>query len=439
MRGVFTKKKVLIGACLLALGIAGFYLVSLQTENPSYLQKIYPEQEIKDVGDKHYRVGTDDIYVARISVGGVVLYQIYEKTNSRYRFFTTEEEPRLLKEVEVVTPPNDADEALNRNFFMRDITEDGIEELFVRVLRSGSNLSEWEIIKPEGGALASITIRGQKDNPLWVEFDEIGTRGSTVWLDWHGSDMQGRNYYRLEGNELVYEKGVRIAFANGSEECRVSVSNAGDADFTFIETKLCAEITYAEDNKLAFDRYFIQSPDQLAFMTELYYAKSNPNLSYLAQVYDKECEVPNGAATFGGAKTFRDLLQRAEAAEALKITSEGHKVLIIPCGQGAYQSWYLPAYYDGNTYTPIALASIDRDGKRQVYRTATELYYSAETDTFSYRGAGNGMHTCWQEGQYKLVGKELVLQKYIADWDCEDADGEQDEGEVIYDINNSGE
>jgi hypothetical protein len=122
MRHIKNKKIALaLFAFLLVCGLA--VLASFNKGNaPDYLHKIYPDQEIRDTGDKQYRVGSDDIYVARISIGDTVLYQIFEKSNDKYRFFTTDEKPRLLKEVEVITPPQNADEALNKNFFLRDVT-----------------------------------------------------------------------------------------------------------------------------------------------------------------------------------------------------------------------------------------------------------------------------------------------------------------------------
>lgn len=119
-----------------------------------------------------------------------------------------------------------------------------------------------------------------------------------------------------------------------------------------------------------------------------------------------------------------------------KTTPEG-KVLILPCGRGVYQDWDLPVFYDEYTYTPLTVEVVGEDGKRITDQTATEFGYNPQTDTFTSHAKGNGVNSCWTEGEYKLVGRELVLQKFSADWDCEDLKGRDYEGEVIYDITSS--
>jgi hypothetical protein len=305
----------------------------------------------------------------------------------------------------------------------------------VRALSSGSNLSEWEVLKLENSELVNIMVKDQKDNPQWVEFDDIGNRGDRVWLRWHGSDMQGKDLYNLEGNELVLMKSVRIKFIDandGGDDCEVSVRDGDSTDYVFVERIACENI--ARDSSLNFDRYFFLIPEQIVFLNQLYNAKSDPKLSVLAHAYSEQCEDIINTAILAGVRDFNGLIQSAERDRPVKITSEG-KVLILPCGRGAYQDWDLPVFYDGNTYTPLTLTHIDSDGKRTEQSTAVSLGYDPETDTFSYHAAGNGVHSCWEEGEYKLVGRKLVLQKFIVDDDCEDADGEQDEGEVVFDIN----
>lgn len=442
---IITRKNVIFGLILLSVALVLWLAVSIEIYKrdnaPDYLQKIYSNQNISDAGDKHYKIGSKDLYTARISIGGTVLYQIFEKwvelddegkewTNGKYRYFTTEEEPKLLKEVGVFTPPQDANEALNTNFLLQDITGDDVEELFMRVLSSGSNLSEWEILKLDGDTLVNITIQGQKENPTWVTFDKVGNRGGYVWLEWHSSDMRGRNLYKLDGNELILERTVRIKFVDGADDCDVSVKDGDDTDFTFVERTACENIP--RDGSLNFDRYYFLIPEQILFLSQLYNAKSDPKLSVLAEAYSDNCEAIINTAILAGVRDFNGLLQSGQVHE----TSDG-EVRILPCGRGAYQDWELPVFYDGNTYTPLTLTHIDSAGKRTEQSTAVSLGYNKETDTFSYHGGGNGVHSCWEEGEYKLVGRKLVLQKFTADFDCEDADGKQDEGEVIFDITDS--
>lgn len=417
------SKKVLLALFVLLL-LSGLVAAAFFTESgsPDYMQKIYPDQQVRDAGDKHFKVGSMDVFVTRISIGDTVLHQIYEKDDEKYRFFTTEEEPRLLKEVEVITPLQNADEALNKNFFLRDITNDGIEELFVRVLNSGSNLSEWEILKLEDGALVNIAIKGQKDNPNWVEFDKIETRGSRIWLSWHGSDMKGWNSYELEGNELVFQRTVRLTFKNGSDMCDVSVFKLHDELAQFIETFPCNEDRY--------EYYLLATPEELNFRADLFSAKSDPALEYLAQTYDQTCDRNPIEPVLRKVSTFRGLVQ---SAEQIKPSTDGTHAIILPCGRSAYQSWFIPVLYDGSAYRPLKAPTLTEQGETQLIDSLADLWYDPETDLFGSATKYNGLNTCWDTATYKLVGKELVLQKFEADWECDD--GEMD-GKVIFDVNN---
>lgn len=431
---------------LLVIGLVFSIKLYKQDNVPEYLQKIYLNQKISYVGDKHYKVGSTDIYVAQISVGNTELYQIFEKwieiyegrewENDKYRFFSTDENPKLLKDVGTITPPQDASQALNTDFFLQDITGDGIDELFIRVLNSASNLSEWEILKLEDSNLVNITIKGQKDNPTWVTFDNAGNKGNLIWLDWHGSDQRGRSFYKLEGNELVLDIGVRIKFVTIDDYDYCDVSSGKDyKDFTFIERIDCSKIRRDENNSYNFDRYFHLTSEQILFLNQVYKAKSDSKLSTLAQTYSDHCDSIIDTATLSRVKDFNGLLQNAKDNNTLKTTPEG-KVIAIPCSKGVYQDSYLPVFYDGNIYTPMTFTHIDSDGKRTEQNTAESFNYNTESDVFSYHSMGNGMNSCWEDGEYKLIDHKLVLQKIIEDSDCEDADGKQDESNVIYDVNN---
>jgi hypothetical protein len=440
VKSFLTKNSVVIGLGLVLVFLIFCLAFSTKSRNADNSLTVTPHEEVLDVKEKQDEITSKETYKAQIKIGGIVLDQIFEKWTDeddweygKYRFFTTDEEPKLLKEVPIFTPPIDADEALNTNFFLRDITGDDIEELFMRILRSGSNLSEWEILKLEGGSLVNITVKGRKDNPTWVTFDDIGNRGDYVWLDWHGSDMRGRTLYRLEANELVEVSSVRIRFANGGDECSVSVKNENDTDFIFVEGVMCENIR-REDGTLNFGKYFLLDLVQIRFLSTLYEAKSNPKLSTLAKTYSEHCEAITDTAIVAGVDGFYGLIQEAGVNRPTKTTPNG-QVLILPCGRGAYQDWDLPVFYDGNTYTPLTVEVIGEDGERITNQTATEFGYNIQTDTFTSHAKGNGVNSCWTEGEYKLVGRELVIQKFSADWDCEDQKGRDYEGEVVYNIN----
>jgi hypothetical protein len=68
-----------------------------------------------------------------------------------------------------------------------------------------------------------------------------------------------------------------------------------------------------------------------------------------------------------------------------------------------------------------------------VVRAATLSARDSETDLFGTSALLSGAGGCGTSATYKLVGEKLVMQKFVADWNC----GDQYSGQVIYDINKS--
>lgn len=157
---------------------------------------------------------------------------------------------------------------------------------------------------------------------------------------------------------------------------------------------------------------------------------NNPKIGTLAKVFSEQCEMKlSENSTFQGFETFEDFVLYTEP---VKINSDGSKTFIFHCGSGAYQTYQIPALYDEGKYIPLKVPSINEDGTSAESDTATFLIYHKITDTFSSNAGGNGAHTCWEEAEYKLVDKKLVLQKFTADWNCE---SEGDESKVMFDKN----
>lgn len=388
-----------------------------------------------------------DLYEKEIEIGNTKL-RLEVKTatfigedghhwlNGEYRFYSTDKKPKLLATVASLIPPEYNEEHDEDRFFsMKDITGDDVPEILVLVLKSGSNLREWEVLQLEDDSLENIIIKGNKDNPNWVEFDDIGMQKGRVWTLWHGSDMRGANLYALEGNELVLEKTARYTFKNGSDDCDVSIKNAGDAEYTFIKRVSCSDEGKYPTSLI---HYFLRDPQSFQLMSELYDALSDPKLALFARTFLDQCDTVIASPTYYSNRnvSLAEMLRRLNEYEPMKITPDGSKVLIMPCIEGAYQTADMPILYDGVSYTPLSMKQIvDTDGEQVDSYTATGFGYNPQTDIFSYHWAGNGAHSCWGDGEYKLVGRELVLQKFIADWDCADVKGRDYEGEVVYDIN----
>lgn len=157
---------------------------------------------------------------------------------------------------------------------------------------------------------------------------------------------------------------------------------------------------------------------------------NNPKIGMLSKVFSEQCEMNlSENSTFQGFETFGDFVLYTEP---VKINSDGSKTFIFHCGSGTYQTYQIPALYDEGKYIPLKVPSINEDGTSAESDTATFLIYDKITDTFSSNAGGNGAHTCWEEAEYKLVDKKLVLQKFTADWNCE---SEGDESKVMFDKN----
>lgn len=172
------------------------------------------------------------------------------------------------------------------------------------------------------------------------------------------------------------------------------------------------------------------SRQENSFSADLSDAMNDPLLGKLASVYEEECDTNALGAHFLGAQTFRELIRRVEPI----MLGDGNKVLLVPCMHGAYQGSYLFTLFDDDSYSHLPVPRIQKDGTRIFWPRVGEMSYEPVTGIFSNLVMGNGMGTCWTDGEYKVVGRELVLQKFTADWDCEDLKGSDYEGEIVYDI-----
>lgn len=153
------------------------------------------------------------------------------------------------------------------------------------------------------------------------------------------------------------------------------------------------------------------------------------SLEAVEKVFIEECDTnPASSILLRDFKTLKDFFEKAQP---VKTTSDGNKVFILPCGMGAYQSWQIPVLYDAGMYFPLSVPSIQEDGSRVHSNTAIFFEYDKETDSFSSTAKGNGAGTCWESAEYKLTNKQLILQKFTADWDC---GSEADDSKVIFDI-----
>ena len=432
MKNILIKRNILIGATLVILFIIGAVVFSPSRNVPEYLKEIYPNQTIINFKG-HYVVDETEVFTKEVSVGKEKLYivvEIKENQASYYRFYSADAEPKLLKEVGATTPFDydvDDDFPFERTFLQKDITGDGVDELFVQIQRSGSSLTSWEILRLENEVL--VNIRKGFENSNWVDFDEAYFENGYTVLTWHGSDIRGAHRYVLEGNELIDVQGVSFELIEGDESaCNVSVITSGNEN---------AETVYLDERKEdcsiwteSFESYWDKAPlVESEFKQDLDSALTDSRWKPLATVYKEQCSRFGEVGTVLNANlNFRELVLSQKASVDVP---EG-KLLLVPCILGAYQTSQIIVLDDGQTYEAIPISYIDEEGNQKPYYRVSELQYDQETGIFTNFVKHRAMADCWAESTFKYVDRKFVLQKYV---DKEECDGTFEGGKVLYDIN----
>lgn len=203
------------------------------------LSKIYGSSKIEDKGD-YYLVDSKKVYSKTIQGEDSKLLLIAEsgEDGGIYRFYTLEEPPKLLKEVEIFGQFRDSEEVFKRGFFEKDITGDSINELFIKVLISGNNLAWYEIFRWEEGALVNLKRAGEKSN--LVDFDDINYENDHITMTWHAVDASGKTSYDLKDNLLVPVKNIGFFHINNTEDqCEVRENKVYD-EFIVLEKEKCS-------------------------------------------------------------------------------------------------------------------------------------------------------------------------------------------------------
>ncbi len=120
-----------------------------------------------------------------------------------YQFYSTGEESKLITELEsqLFHSRDDTykpDEA--PYFSLKDITGDGVPEIFILWERNASNLSVYRILTLLDGSLMDMVISGGREE---IDFDDISYQDGLVYASWHGSDgSTGTTTYRVSGRSL---------------------------------------------------------------------------------------------------------------------------------------------------------------------------------------------------------------------------------------------
>ncbi|HEV7702000.1 MAG TPA: hypothetical protein VGO63_00950 [Candidatus Paceibacterota bacterium] len=246
---IFKKKNLITGrniiSILVLLIVIAFVVIfssfsKEKKEKPSFLSEIFPNSTIQEKDDNHYLINATEYYATEIRIGANILYLVVENYKNEaeiYRFYSLSPKIKLLKEVGVSISPEDGIQ-VKYNFSKKDITNDGLEELFVKLQTTGSNNSSFEILRMEGNSLENIKLEGYPDNS--VEFDTIEYKASRIYLTNHGSDSNTKTQYKLEGNTLVPIKSVRFGWNSDTEnenDCQVAEINPTGGIVKILENK----------------------------------------------------------------------------------------------------------------------------------------------------------------------------------------------------------
>ena len=174
----------------------------------------------------HYKINSLDYFAKVIRNNNEDLLVIVKngtQYSSEYAIYSNIKEPRELIKAES-TPIFNADEAFNKNFFQKDITGDGISEIFILFQSTSYGLNGYTVLRHTNNKLETITIGG---DPL-INFDEIEQKNGQVSMTSHSNGFKGKDFYELNGNNLVYKRSIGFFSVPTvySEEYEVRVSDA---------------------------------------------------------------------------------------------------------------------------------------------------------------------------------------------------------------------
>lgn len=426
---IFKKKlPVILSILAVFIVIGGLYAFSQSTA--------------KDVASEQENVEYTDLYSKEIEIGNTKL-NLEVKTatfvgedghqwlSGEYRFYSTDRKPKLLATAASLIPPEYKD-GVDPFFFTKDITGDGLPELFVMRLSSASNLRLYEILTLKGDALVNITMRINGENDKEISFDDIARKEDRyIAMTWHGPSSAyevGRNdYILLDDDSLMLIRSLSFVYGEDGESCDVKQMNVGDKESkTIAHEKKCG---HTLDD---FDKYLERDPSKMsAFEQDLEMALSDPKWSALASVYKKECDITGmlGSVMNANSLAFRPLME----ASLMPVLTQTGAVYLFPCGMGSYETSYLVALDDHQGPTPIPLVKTDKNGGRHVEYQVVEFSYDRDRDTFETSHKPKQNASCLIKTEYKLTdSNELQVERITGDDNCDDA---KFEDRIIYDIN----
>lgn len=238
MRHIKNKKIIFtILASLLVVGCIWFYN-EVQDPAPPILRAIYPHFQIDKFSDDpyHYSFGNYDgfefdFYAKEIVVGNVPFFLTVEnKPNGRsiYRFYAIGLEPESVIETEWGLSVTSSDEAFEKNLFFDDITNDGIDEIFIRTRSEEGHLG-YSIYREWQDSLRPIALDANFGD--WINVKYLGHENDGVYFVIATSDDPENDTYDETHKQKYYLRGDFLV--SESEVERLNQANDFNVDLAY--------------------------------------------------------------------------------------------------------------------------------------------------------------------------------------------------------------
>lgn len=189
-----------------------------------------------------------DLYTKDITLGNTTLKMNVKSVtykskdngdwySGEYRFYSTDDEHPITTVASLIPP--EYEDGVDPLFSLKDISGDGVPEVFIKTEASASGVRAYEILRLQNDTLVNIREEGTEND--WVIFDEIEYKDGYTYATWHGRFERGMTQFKLQGNILMRVR-IMVLHSDGSDSggChvrQVNVRQDQSVSFTEIEYK----------------------------------------------------------------------------------------------------------------------------------------------------------------------------------------------------------
>ncbi|MEK7138015.1 MAG: hypothetical protein AAB787_00760 [Patescibacteria group bacterium] len=163
------------------------------------LSRIFPGSKVIPQGSSHhFKVNSKDYFAKIFKNNNRDIVVTVENNNhsSVYSFYGGLVNPEKLIDVNSIPVSSEGD--FDKGFFQKDITGDGIDEIFVTFESTSKSLNGYTILHWAGDKLVNLL----GDNAI-LHFDEISYKDGLVAITEHDLDVRSLLIYQLDGSSLI--------------------------------------------------------------------------------------------------------------------------------------------------------------------------------------------------------------------------------------------